>query len=53
MMFKVLPNSLFPKSHQYLHGHAMVTDITNGNNTVVAKDIWSDMLWMKMSITKA
>jgi hypothetical protein len=28
----------------FLYGHAMVTDITNGNNTVVAKDIFTHVM---------
>jgi hypothetical protein len=28
----------------FLYGHAMVTDITNGNNTIVAKDIFTHVM---------
>jgi hypothetical protein len=28
----------------FLYGHAMITDITNGNNTVVAKDIFTHVM---------
>jgi hypothetical protein len=28
----------------FLYGHAMVTDVTNGNNTVVAKDIFTHVM---------
>ena len=30
--------------HAFLYGHAKVTDITNGNNTVVAKDIFTHVM---------
>ena len=31
-------------SHAFLYGHAKVTDITNGNNTVVAEDVFTHVM---------
>lgn len=30
--------------HAFLYGHARVTDITNGNNTVVAEDVFTHVI---------